>query len=61
MVKWEKSIAALSSCCMLMLTPPTQKIVVCADIKNRFANGSWEEFNEILDSTPPLNGEQCAL
>lgn len=25
------------------------------EIKNRYANGSWESFNELLDSTPPLN------
>ena len=31
--------------------------VGCPDIRNRYADGSWETFNALLDNTPPLNGE----
>ena len=35
-------------------------VLVCLEIRNQYAHGSWEEFNELLDKTPPLNGEQYA-
>lgn len=35
-------------------------MLVCSEVRNRYANGSWEAFNELLDKTPPLNGEQYA-
>lgn len=28
-----------------------------ADVRNRYANKSWEIFSTFLQQTPPLNGE----
>jgi hypothetical protein len=33
----------------------------CADLRNRYAEGSWDMFNRLLEETAPLNGTLLLL